>query len=165
MVLSILLACATEATEPAPETTEAPRAEAPAAESPKGEAHFGGEITLTEVVTAETFLADPSPFEGQTILVEGRIADVCQQKGCWMVVTHEDKSVRVLMKDHGFSVAKDGAGRTAQVQGLVEATEVSAEFVEHLKAESEKPELMPEKQAGQKLYQIQATAVRFLPEA
>jgi hypothetical protein len=81
-----------------------------------------------------------------------------------MVVAHEDKSVRVLMKDHSFSVAKDGTGRTAQVEGLVEATEPDEGFVKHLEEESQHPEAMPEKQAGQ-LYQIQATAVKFLPEA
>lgn len=175
MILSILFACSTE-------TTPAVEARSPTVE-PTGEVaealegidapsdrtvqtHYGAEFSVDEVVKSTVFLADPSPYEGQTVRVEGRVADVCQMKGCWMVLAEEDKSVRVLMKDHSFSVAKDGTGRIAQVEGFVEATEVSADFVKHLEEESENPDAMPEKDAaeGAKLYQIQATAVRFLPD-
>ncbi|HJN73039.1 MAG TPA: DUF4920 domain-containing protein [Myxococcota bacterium] len=162
MLLSLLFSCATETPEvtTVPDPVTAPEV----VEAAQSDTHFGADFTVDEVVKAELFLADPSGFEGQTVRLEGRVADVCQKKGCWIVVAHEDKTVRVLMKDHSFSVAKDGTGRTAQVEGIVEATEPEESFVKHLEEESEHPEAMPEKQAGT-IYQIQATAVRFLPEA
>ena len=159
MFLTLLFACSTDI-----DVAEAKKPAKVEEAAPAQEAHFGAEFTTTDVVKADVFLADPSPWDGKVVRVEGRVADVCQKKGCWMVLTDEEKSVRVLMVDHSFSVAKDGTGRTAQVEGKVEATEVSEDFVKHLEEESENPDAMPEKSGAAKLYQIQATAVRFLPD-
>jgi hypothetical protein len=157
-----VLACATTPAEAPAEAPEAPAVEEPAAAASN---HFGAEFTVADdaVVSAEALLADPESFEG-TIRVEGRVADVCQQAGCWMVIAHEDQVMRVLMKDHGFSVAKDGKDQTCQVEGVVQVTEVDSKTVEHLEGESENPDVMPEKgkAAGDKLFQFEATGVRYL---
>ena len=168
MFLTLILACGSEA----PETVEEPvaevveeAAEAPAedpmAVAPKTEIHYGSAFTTEEIVTAKDLLADPEPFMDKTVRVEGRVAEVCQKAGCWMVLTDEEKSMRVLMKDHGFAIAKDSAGRITQVEGVVKGTEVDPEFVEHLKGESEKPDEMPE--IGKSfVYQLEATGVTLL---
>ncbi len=159
LTLIALFACATTPAEAPP--ADVAEVEAPAAEAQ----HFGAEFTVADeqVITAQALLADPEAFTG-TVRVEGRVADVCQQAGCWMVIAHEEQVMRVLMKDHGFSVAKDGKGQTCQVEGVVQVTEIDAKTVEHLEGESENPEVMPEKgmEAGQKLYQFEASGVRYL---
>jgi hypothetical protein len=121
---------------------------------------FGSAMTLTDVVNVKTVLAEPAPYIGKEILVEGTIVDVCQKAGCWMVMSDGSQEIRVLMKEHGFSVDKDGAGALARVQGTLEAVEVSPDEVAHLEGESARADLMPEKK-GMK-YRLIATGAAFL---
>lgn len=160
-----LIACggepAVETPEPVAEApVEAPAEADPMATAPETEVHYGAPFTTETVLAATDLLADPEPYMDQTVRVEGRVAEVCQKAGCWMVLTDEATSMRVLMKDHAFAVAKDGAGRITQVEGVVKGTEVDPEFVEHLKSESEKPDDMPETGKSY-VYQLEATAVTF----
>ena len=129
--------------------------------------HFGAPFALTEAVTVSEILSRPADFVDQPVQVKGRVADVCQKAGCWMVITEGEQTVRVSMKDHSFSVAKDGAGSTCQVEGTLVAKTVDPEFVAHLEGESEKPELMPEKDAaaGETVYELEATGVALEPSS
>ena len=117
-----------------------------------------------EVVTAASVLAAPADFVGRPLSVEGRVADVCQKAGCWMVVTDGDKTMRVRMKDHAFSVAKDSTGKTCRVQGEVVALDVDPDTIAHFKGESAKPEVMPENdlpEDAKVTYELVASAVRM----
>ena len=109
------------------------------------------------VVARDTFL-------DKTLVVEGRVADVCQKAGCWMVIEDQGRTMRITMKDHAFSVAKDGAGSDCQVHGTVIQKALDPETVAHLESESVNVEAMPEKKAedGQ-VYEIVASGVRMRP--
>ncbi|MBL8616806.1 MAG: DUF4920 domain-containing protein [Deltaproteobacteria bacterium] len=123
-------------------------------------AHYGAPFAATAKVSAAELLADPARFEGQTLQISGRVADVCSKAGCWMVISEGDKSMRVLMKDHSFAVDKQGAGNDCMVEGTIEAKEVDPATVQHFAEESRKPEAMPEKGVTSgKIYQVQATGV------
>ena len=45
-------------------------------------AHYGAEFTLSDSLTAAQLLSTPEKYVDQNILVEGKIADVCQKAGC-----------------------------------------------------------------------------------
>ncbi len=125
-----------------------------------GWSHFGSEFTTQETLAASSFLADPAPFVGKTVRVEGRVAEVCQKAGCWMVLADGDKSLRVRMKDHAFSVDKAGEGCTASIEGQVVATPVDPKTVEHYASESKEGATMPENSATNGMvYEIEATGV------
>jgi len=125
---------------------------------------FGAGFTIEQVTPAATLLADPASFESKTLRVEGRVADVCQKAGCWMVIAEGDETMRVLMKDHGFAVAKDATGSLCQVEGVVTKRVLDDEWVEHLASESADVEKMPEKKAtAGVVYELEATAVRTRP--
>lgn len=110
--------------------------------------HYGNDFTLKDSpVTHTAFLSDPGKYDGQTIMVEGPIADVCQKAGCWLVLADGDKSIRVRTKAHRFLVAKDSTGQTARIEGLVKSTKVDAKRVAHYESESVNKEIIPEKQA------------------
>ena len=162
MILSLLFACGAEpvAAPPVEAAVEAP-AEDPMAHAPLVEIHYGEAFSTDEVLAAKDLLADPAPYMDQTVRVEGRVAEVCQKAGCWMVLTDEAASMRVLMKGHGFAIAKDSVGRITQVEGVVKGTEVDPEFVEHLKSESENPDAIPE-DGKSYVYQLEATGVTLL---
>ena len=126
---------------------------------------YGEPIQGSDVISAEILIANAESYVDQIVLVEGRVADVCQKKGCWMVLTSGDGTLRVTMKDHGFSVAMDGTGSDCQVQGTVVKKAVDPETVAHFESESANPDVMPEKGTDAEfLYEIEATAVRMRPQ-
>lgn len=135
--------------------------DAPAATEAAAWQHYGAPFQSSEPIAAATLLADPAPHVGKTVLVEGRVADVCSKMGCWMVVAAGDQTMRVLMKDHAFSVDKQGAGKTCRIEGVVTAKAVDPETVAHFASESRKTEVMPEKgkTAGATVYELVASGV------
>ncbi len=132
-----------------------------------GWSHFGTEFTTdpASLLRCETLLADPAAHVDQTVRVSGRVADVCQSQGCWMVLTPlsgGEQMVRVTMKDHAFSVDKQGQGREAELEGVLIAKPVDAETVAHYESEAGTAGAVPEKQAtGGISYELVASAVRF----
>ncbi|NOY26013.1 MAG: DUF4920 domain-containing protein [Oligoflexia bacterium] len=89
--------------------------------------HYGVDFSLprTAALTCETLLADLPAHLNQTVRVTGRVADVCQEQGCWMVLapkTGGPQAIRVTMKDHAFSVDKQGKGKEADLEGVLVAT-------------------------------------------
>ena len=169
LCLALLVGCggastATPAVDaPEPEPKAAPVDEG-AAKADKGWDAFGDAAQQGESVTVAKLLDDPSSFVGKPLAVEGRVADVCQKAGCWMVVTDGARNMRVRMKDHGFSVAKDGAGRDCRVHGEVVEIAVDPETVAHFKSESAKPEVMPEAALAEDAkvtYELVASAVQL----
>lgn len=132
--------------------------------------HYGADfqVAADQAVRCEALLADPAAWEGRTVRVTGRVADVCQSAGCWMVLTPEGggpSMLRVTMKDHAFSVAKDGAGRQAELEGLLVGKPVDPATVAHYQSEAGDPTLVPEAQAastpGARSYELVARAVRM----
>jgi len=127
---------------------------------------YGTPLGDGAIIPAKTLLADPSKYVGQAVVVEGRVADVCSKAGCWMVIAEGDTTMRIRMKDHAFSVAKDGAGSACRVAGEVVKLEVDPDTVAHFEGESRKPELMPEKSAkGAFIYEMVASGVAMKPSA
>ena len=107
-------------------------------------------------------LADPGQYDGKTILVEGRVADVCQKAGCWLVLAEGDKSIRVRTKAHRFVVAKDGTGKTARIEGLIKSTKIDEKMVAHFEGESANKEIIPEKQAkSDMVFELIASSIAF----
>ena len=102
--LGNFFACATKA----PVTTEQPAVEEVVSEvNTKTERievstteHFGLEFTLTESVPAGDILENPDSYVGQTVRITGKVSDVCQKMGCWMVITDAEKHMRITTKDH-----------------------------------------------------------------
>lgn len=65
----------------------------------------------------------------------GRIAEVCQAKGCWMMLEDEGRTARVMFGDHAFFIPRDSRG-AAVVHGVLERRELTPEEVEHLRTDS-----------------------------
>ncbi len=132
--------------------------------SPAEWASYGAPIADGPSLSAKDLLNDPALYVGKSVVVEGRVADVCAKAGCWMVIAEGDQTMRVRMKDHGFAVAKDGAGSDCRLSGEVVAVDIDPDTVAHYEGESRKPEVMPEKTAKSGVtYEIVASGVAFRP--
>lgn len=73
---------------------------------------------------------------GQTLAVKAPAAEVCQNKGCWMVLTEGARSIRVTFQDYAFFVPKDIAGKTVVVEGVLSRRLLSADEAKHYAEES-----------------------------
>lgn len=98
--------------------------------------HFGAAFTDAKAVTLKDVIENVDKFSGKTIKVEGEITDVCQAKGCWLVVTDGERAMRVKFKDYGFFVPKDASGKKVTLEGVVENKTISEMHAQHLAQES-----------------------------
>jgi hypothetical protein len=123
---------------------------------------FGRGVTLTSETALASLLESPEAFEEEPVLVRGRIADVCQKKGCWTVLRDGDASVRVRFEDYGFFLPKDVQGREAWVEGVVTVRTLSEGEARHYEAESRQgdPDAIhgPQREVG-----FVASGVRVVP--
>ena len=80
---------------------------------------FGSGITLLHVTPFAEILSDPEAFADQLILTQARVYDVCQRKGCWMVLREGDEQIRA-----GFGEAPPnvyGFGHRAFLANVIES--------------------------------------------
>ena len=106
------------------------------ADALRGGTDYGAGLTLAELSPLAEVLEEPERFAGRPVLVEGRVTDVCQRKGCWTVIAEGEHAVRVRFKDYGFFLPKDITGRRAYVEGLVSVTTLSEKDARHYASES-----------------------------
>lgn len=105
-------------------------------------ASFGEEITDEGIAPNADLVEKYSNLkEGDTVMVkfEAKVNEVCQAKGCWMVVELEDKEVMVKFKDYGFFMPKNIAGKNVIVNGKAFISEVSVEEQRHYAEDAGEP--------------------------
>lgn len=114
--------------------------------------------TSTNVVSV-TEATTNTEMHNKEILVSGKAVDVCQKKGCWLVVSDGTSQMRVTFKDYGFFVPTDISGEVT-LQGVVLAEELSEETAKHYAEESkgEDPDAI---EGPQKVITMVATGVVF----
>lgn len=105
-------------------------------------AHAAGPNTYGEAfadgpaVPVSSAIAQFDVHAGAPRLFSGRITEVCQAKGCWMMLEHDGDTARVMFGKHDFFIPKDTRG-TAVVHGVLERKDLTAEQLEHFKRESD----------------------------
>lgn len=95
-------------------------------------ARYGKPLPATAAVTVADAVAAFDQHAGKPQRYSGRITEVCQAEGCWLVLEDNGQTARVMFKDHAFVVPKDSSGR-AQVAGVLSRKELTPEQVAHLK--------------------------------
>ncbi|HXG65114.1 MAG TPA: DUF4920 domain-containing protein [Blastocatellia bacterium] len=98
--------------------------------------HFGEPFTDAKVVALAEAMENVDKYAGKAIKVEGKIEDVCQAKGCWLVVTDGERQMRVSFKGYSFFVPKDSAGKKVILEGVVEKKTISEDHARHIAEES-----------------------------
>jgi len=108
------------------------------------------------VLAVADLLENPRQYQGRDVLVETRIAKVCEKKGCFFVVQQGAYTVRVTFKDYGFFIPTDSGGKTVKLAGTFSRKPLTREEAEHYAEDlgEETPENVPEFQ-----YAIVATGV------
>ncbi|MCI5105996.1 MAG: DUF4920 domain-containing protein [Pseudomonadales bacterium] len=70
--------------------------------------------------------------EGEaTVKVMGEVTEVCQAKGCWMILVDGDSYARITFKDYGFFVPIETSMQRSVVYGVLSEHVLSGEQAEH----------------------------------
>ena len=96
-----------------------------------GPAAYGKPVPAGTPTPVSRAIGDFEAHAGKPALFSGRIAQVCQAKGCWMILEDEGRSARVMFGDHAFAIPKDSTGR-AQVHGVLSRKALTPAQVKHL---------------------------------
>jgi len=97
-------------------------------------AEFGASVSpenvMSSVEAIEKFDAI-KPGDTVALKFSSKVNEVCQSKGCWMVLDMGKDEAMVKFKDYGFFVPKDIAGEEVIVEGVAFVAEVSVEEQRH----------------------------------
>lgn len=115
-----------------------------------GGAYYGAPMPKSEALAIADVARTPDAHTAAPQAFKGRITEVCQNKGCWMVLEDGGAYARVFMSGHSFSVPKDVRNQ-AIVYGTLSVKQLDAKEIEHLAGEGSKPQ--------QQELQIDATSV------
>ena len=83
---------------------------------------YGEALPEATAVPISVAAADADAYVGKANRFSGRITEVCQKEGCWMMLEDNGEVARVMMHDHAFAVPKDASGR-AEVHGVLSVKE------------------------------------------
>ena len=110
-----------------------------------------------EPISLAELLENAPTTATDAVVVEARVAKVCQKKGCFFIAQDGDTVVRVSFKDYGFFVPTDINGRNVTLMGELQRVERSAEEAEHFAEDlgGADADIVPGPQ-----FEIVATAVR-----
>lgn len=79
--------------------------------------------------------ADIQAHAGISGKFSGRITDVCQKKGCWVMLEDQGEVARVMLGDHDFAIPAKVRGR-ALVQGVLSRHQLDQGAAKHLTVSS-----------------------------
>ena len=105
-------------------------------------ARYGAPLPATAAIPVAVAVAAFDQHAGKPQRYSGRITQVCQNQGCWMMLEDNGQAARVMFKDHAFLIPKDSSGH-AEVVGVLSRKELTPEQVGHLRAESQGLEVAP----------------------
>lgn len=109
-------------------------------------------------LAVEAVLADPDQWLGQSLVVTGRITDVCTHRGCWAVFEDGGQMLRIKASDHSFALPDDYRGQ-AVAHGMLERVEITPEHARHLVDDDGADPSVLELEYE---YRLDALGVRFL---
>jgi len=125
-----------------------------------GEEKLGKPVDLKDATPVKELLGNPEKYVGKDVRVDGEIADVCQNAGCWIDLkdSSTSKVLRVKVNDGEIVFPKDGKGRKVSAQGRFERLELTKEQylaqLEHDAQESGKKVARPEVKEKNIVYRI-----------
>lgn len=96
--------------------------------------NFGAVITADNAITYEELVPKMAEADSLAIKVTGTVGEVCQKKGCWMMLVSDQPGIpemRVTFKDYAFFMPKDLTGKRVVLDGFAFISETSVEDLRH----------------------------------
>ena len=137
LILFVLVsACAKEEVQEEAKQSHATAVDKEALQKADPTGTYGEGVQLTEPVAIAAILKDPQAYEGKTVLIQGKVTDVCPNMGCWVDVAENDQSqpIRVKVEDGVIVFPLSAKGHTGMFEGVVEKMELTEEQAREWKA-------------------------------
>ena len=164
--LFLLFASGQAVADAGAENDDTPEAAETEAAPEDAETSFYGEAfeLPAERLSVSQVIEQGEALNGQTVTIQGEVADVCQRAGCWAVLREGELTIRILSRAHGYAMPKDARGRNFVATGTLQRKEVDPERTAHYASESEHPEAMPEN-GRTVMFILDASGVARLPSS
>lgn len=97
---------------------------------------YGEGVSMTETTPIATVVTKSADYVGKTVRVDGVVAAVCENMGCWMVLKDEtsDATLRLKVDDGVMIFPVSAKGKKASAQGVIEKVDAAAEAAHHAEA-------------------------------
>lgn len=122
---------------------------------------YGASDFVAPTVKLNDVLKDFEAYRNQTVTVEGKVVQVCEEKGCWIKIEDKNITVRAIMKGHAFSVPKELKNKKVRITGIMEQKELPVNVVRHyMKDEGRSADEIKKVTQPQKVFQFVVDAVQ-----
>ncbi|MFN8578495.1 MAG: DUF4920 domain-containing protein [Candidatus Sericytochromatia bacterium] len=122
--------------------------------------NLGKEITLKDKTKISEIMGNPENFVGKNVLVEGKVVDVCTERGCWMKVSSDKKreSMTIKVKDGEMVFPIAARGKNVLVEGELFKVVMKKKEAEEMKKDGHDHH---EKKEGKTVYMFKPKGVKF----
>ena len=101
---------------------------------------YGAALTLKKATPISTILNAPESFVDNNVLVQGKVVDVCANKGCWIEIAEEGgQKIKIKVEDDVIVFPQEAKGKMARAEGKVYAIHLTEEdavnYFEHVAEE------------------------------
>ena len=128
------------------------------AAAPEGWTAYGAGIEASSgFLPMADLMSRAGELDGQKVLFEGEVREVCQMSGCWMTFDTGEGDLRVEFDPYGTYMPMDIAGRTVRVEGVFELAEISESDARHYLEDAGKSEEAAAIKGPQKGYRLVAS--------
>ena len=122
---------------------------------------FGGTMPYEgEAVSLKQAIASLDDDSDVFVKVEGKVTEVCQAKGCWMILVDGETYARVIFEDYNFFVPIETSMQRSLVYGVLTEHTLSSDQAEHF-AQDAGAQSMLDLHGKVKEYSIVARAVQL----
>jgi len=123
---------------------------------------FGKPLSLKKTLRLQEALQQPSKYQNQKVLLEGKISDVCQMKGCWLMLSDGERAIRIKFEGYSFFVPKDSRGKKVRAEGRLIQETLSEDMARHYAAEQSTQSDLSEIKGPQRVVTFEAIGVVIL---
>ncbi|CAN5537721.1 hypothetical protein BH10BAC5_BH10BAC5_05640 [soil metagenome] len=95
------------------------------------------QIKKDNTIEISEVAANPEKYKGQEITLKGTVGDVCQNAGCWMVLTDGKNDIRIFT-NHDFFLPTNCFDKNVILSGKFDVADVSEEDARHYAEESDR---------------------------
>jgi hypothetical protein len=123
---------------------------------------FGKPLSMKKPLSLQEALQRPAKYQDQKVLLEGKISDVCQMKGCWLMLSDGERAIRIKFENYSFFVPKDSRGKKVRAEGRLIQETLSEDLARHYAAEQSTKSDPSEIRGPQRVVTFEAAGVAIL---
>jgi Domain of unknown function (DUF4920) len=123
---------------------------------------FGKPLSIKKALSLQQALQQAAKYQSQKVLLEGKISDVCQMKGCWLMLSDGERAIRIKFEGYSFFVPKDSRGKKARAEGRLIQETLSEDMARHYAAEQSTKSDLSEIKGPQRVVTLEAAGVAIL---